>query len=1072
MSEFNLSGFFNYNITGSIYCPGQQNTFKIDSSYLKNVDRKFFGGNRTISIPLNEVDDAFLDNIRSISTDKNQRLFFGIGSMFSVDQNGNSLTHPIFTLQLDYVINEDKLELTSAAKGLSVNRGLQERFKESNQTDIYVNFEAKFEPRNAIAAVDPDLYKLCSETGMTYDAWELTLLCADRSEEMEFSSVALNDKISVMPGFSNMDCIFNKDQFPSRTVDSYDDVDKVTAPDNLYYMYNSDMSKLLALADLSKYNCMLLDATDDRTPLENVVNFASNSIGNDKRLLITSRDNKILDAVCQSLDNVGLGDLYIRLTGDVKEDNNRIVSAYLRSIDFFNRESTRLSAPKIAEAYRTIDRVRSDVSNFYNYVNAKIGNTGMTLYGVSGCILVLEQRFASRKENIPEISIANPEKWTPKDLASKLDKVRALENHIETVGLARNNPFWGSKVSSISKETTDSLAVMLDKLAKDVEIVRDRGNMLAQVSRLPAPIDMKKVRNLSEPVRYLAARPDCSFINLISDAWEQPSLVTEEAKAAFALQQEYESINNQLVDFIETPDETYSINDMILWKDVLADDKVKLFDKDQRLAKKQMSTYFSKNWKKLKTNDKINMIDKCVRLENIRQSFDYGMDLLRKVIKGEFRGVREDLSRILNFADWYTAFGLSDFADNQYVADMRISDYDTGEMSLHLIEYDKAANEFQSGLKEFLDTIQLVGYDIFLSFRFANILQQINVWKDNIERLTEIAEYNRLVHDLDEAGLSGVTQVTAKWSKIENTLCESFLINYYRKIRDYRINQVPEFIGISSKEIIRYASAYASAEKSVSALNLDKTILSYVEKIKLAVRNSEFLKQYMAFHDLCQSPEQLAEYDDNMMDKFSRVIRTCIPLFVAPTYAMANIPHKSGNAFDCVMIPDGHNLSPYSCLGAILRSKQLVTMGCNGSVTDAPIDSIMGVLMAKRCYTRTLRPYFLNTRPGAELTSDDRNADPFREYVADVVENMGLRAVKPCDPDSPIMLFVMSDDITVMKPLAAILSDGPDVMRSSLREQCIMLMDILNRDNILAIRTSSSTWGDREMRILSGLNRR
>ena len=85
---------------------------------------------------------------------------------------------------------------------------------------------------------------------------------------------------------------------------------------------------------------------------------------------------------------------------------------------------------------------------------------------------------------------------------------------------------------------------------------------------------------------------------------------------------------------------------------------------------------------------------------------------------------------------------------------------------------------------------------------------------------------------------------------------------------------------------------------------------------------------------------------------------------------------------------------------------------------------------------------------------------------------MGLRPVKPCDPDSPIMLFVMSDDITVMRPLAAIISDGPEAVKSSLREQCIMLNDVLNRDNILAIRTSSSTWGDREMRLLSGLIKR
>ena len=1000
-------------------------------------------------------------------------MFFGIGSLFSVDAEGNNVTHPIFTIQLNYVVGDKKLDLTAAAKGLSANRGLQEKYKESNEADIYANFDPKSEPRNAIASVDPDLYKLCSDTGLTYDAWEINLILADRSEEMEFASVAFNDKISVMPGFANMDCIFNKDQFPIRNVDNNEDMDKITAPDSLYYMYNSDMSKLMALADINKHNCILLDATDDRTPLENVVNFASNAIGNDKRLLITSRDNKILDSVCQSLDNVGLGDLYIRLTGDVKLDNERIVNAYLRSIDFFNRESTRLSAPKIAEAYRTIDRVRSDVSNFYSYVSGKIGNTGMTLYGVNGCILVLEQRFASRKENIPEINIANPEKWSPKELAGKLEKVRALENHIETVGLARTNPFWGSKVTSISKETTDNLKEMLDKLAKDVEVVRDKGNMLAQVSQLPAPIDMKKVKNLSEPVRYLASRPDCSFINLISDAWQQPSLVTEEAKAALALQQEYDSIKQQLADFIETPDETYTINDMTLWKDILAENNgLKLFDKDQRNGKKQMGDYFSKNWKKLKTADKINMIDKCIRLETIRQSFDYGMDLLRKVIKGEFRGVKEDINRVLNFADWYTAFSLSDFADNQYVAEMRIADYDTGAMSLHLIDYDKAADEFRTGLKEFLDTVQLVGYDIFLSFRFANILQQINVWKDGIDKLGEIAEYNRIVKSLDEAGLSGVTQVTAKWSKIENTLCESFLVNYYRKIRDYRVNEVPEFIGINSKEIIRRATAYASSEKSVPALNLDKTILSYVEKIKLAVRNSEFLKQYMAFHDLCQNPEELAQYDDNMLDKFGRVIRTCIPVFVAPTYAMVNVPHKSGNAFDCVMIPDGHNISPYSCLGALLRSKQLVTMGCNGSVYDAPIDSLMGILMAKHCYTRTLRPYFLNTRPGAELTSDDRNADPFREYVSDVVENMGLRPVKPCDPDSPIMLFVMSDDITVMRPLAAIISDGPEAVKSSLREQCIMLNDVLNRDNILAIRTSSSTWGDREMRLLSGLIKR
>ena len=1075
MSDFNLTGFINYDTTGTVYNPGDHRIFKIDSSYLKHIDRKFMSGNRTITIPLSEIDDEFVSNLSNISLDTNIRLFFGIGSMFSAGCTEDSIqTHPIFTLQINYILTDSALELSSTPKAtLHPNLGLQEKFKALNDRDIYSNFDTGSEPRNAIAAVDPALYQLCSETGLTYDVWELTLFCADRSEEMEFTAFSVNEKVSIMPGFSNMDSIFAKETFPRRSVEQNEDIDKITAPDSLYYLYNNDMSRLLALHDATKNGCLLLDATDDRAPYENVVNFAANAIGNDNRLLITTRDNAVLDQICAALDNVGLGEMYIRLTGDVQEDNRRIVSAFMRSIDFFNRESTRLSAPRIAEAYRSIERTRGDVSNFYAYVNGKIGNTGMTLYGVNGCILVLEKRFSDRKESIPEIAIANPEGWTPKELAAKLDKVRELERHIENVGLARNNPFWGSKLTSISAEDIDKLTTMLDKLSSDVAIVRDRGNILADVAKLPAPVDMKRVRNLSEPVRYLAGRPDCTYVNLDSDVWAQPALVSEEAKAAVVLQEEYNNLILQTADFVETPAESFSINEMTMWKDTLADDKVKLFDKDQRQAKKQMSTYFSKNWKKLKTSDKIGIIDKCIRIFTIRQSFDYGMDLIRRAVKGEFRGVSEDIRRVLDFADWYTAFGLSDFNDNEHVAAMRTKEYDTALLSSHLIEYDKAANEFRAGLREFLDTVQLVGFEIFLSYRFANILSQISVWRENIGKLSEIADYNRIVKSLDEAGLSGVTQVTAKWSKIENTLCESFLINYYRKIRDYRVAEVPEFIGVTTKEITRRVTAYASQEKSAPALNLDKTILSYVEKIKLAVRNSEFFKQYMAFHDLCENQEDLAEYTDNMLDKYGRVIRTCIPVFIAPTYAMVNIPHRSGNAFDCVLIPDGHRISPYSCLGAILRAKQMVVIGCNSSIADAPADSLMGILNAKRCYTRILRPYFINTRPGAELSSDDRNSDPFMGYVADVIEDMGLRAHKPCDPHSPIMLFVMPEEITSMKPLAAIIADGPEMNSGiSAREQSIMLPEALERDNILVIRTSSGTWGERELRVLQSLKKR
>lgn len=60
-----------------------------------------------------------------------------------------------------------------------------------------------------------------------------------------------------------------------------------------------------------------------------------------------------------------------------------------------------------------------------------------------------------------------------------------------------------------------------------------------------------------------------------------------------------------------------------------------------------------------------------------------------------------------------------------------------------------------------------------------------------------------------------------------------------------------------------------------------------------------------------------------------------------------------------------------------------------------------------------------------------------------------------------------------MKPLAAIIADGPEMSSGiSAREQCIMLPETLERDNILVIRTSSGTWGEREIRVMQSLKKR
>ncbi len=1067
MSALDLSGFFDYTRIGGVFAPDDSLVSRIDESYAQQITAGFLRGREVISVPSNLLADTFLRRIGANGLGPDQQLFIAVGSVFfKIDGGallGKTSRHPVILVPVWYDTAWGKVELR-AQGAMCRNIGLREYFIAGTGTDIYEFFDDSAGIAQAVGSLGDVLHGVCGSLGYRYDMTEVNLVLADVTEEREYLSVVGCDKVSSMPGFPIIDTLFARDSFAVRAPGRVPDADRLTRPDSLCYLRNSDMSRLLAVSDTDLNSCVLLDITDDRSPQDNLVNLAAKAVGNDERMLVMSRDPKALDAVEGALEQAGLGSLYVRLTGDVREDNRRIVNAYSGAVEFCNKMSSGLSAPKIAGGYQTVEENREALRAFYRFAGSKVGQAGFDMYRVCGSLLALERKFAEADSRVPDAELQGCLKWNSDALDARCRVVQEFDEKIKAIGPVHSNPFWGSGVTDISEEDYPELVSELDALRDKVVRLQSAGSVLADAVRQQAPVDIKKARYLSEPVMYLAERPATDGIDIEDTAWERPHEVLEQAENAAKLQVEYEALKAQTGGFVAQEPSEYTVDDLRRWRDFLKADRFNIFRKDHRLARKQLRDYFSPEWKKMKQPERLKLTENRVRMMEIEESFDQGSDALRTVLFGDL-SVNSDFGQVSSFAQWFMKFENAEFRDNDYVRSLRTSDYDSAEMRRKLDDYEAAADGFRGDLQSFLSRVQLGVYDIVLSFRFANMISQIDVWQQNVSRLGEIAEYNRCADKLRQLGLAGIAQLAAKWSGRGVGLVDVLRINYFRTLRTKGFAAEPGMADMTTEELCRLMDINASIEQGLPRINYDKAMLTYVEKIKLSTRNAEFMKDYASFQEFCRDGEARARCSDNLLDRFSRVVRVFLPILIAPAYAAVNIPARVGNGFDMLVIPTGDYETPYSCLGGILRSKQAAVFARKGS----PEGSLAELLRIRNCPTRVVRDYSIDTVTASRAEGED---DPFRDYIADVAESAGLQAERPSE-GTPVLLFIRDPESVSPLPLAAVVADTPSMTEGrSVREYGVMLDDFLRKEKIRLIRTSSVTWGKAEIEAIEGLKPR
>ena len=723
---------------------------------------------------------------------------------------------------------------------------------------------------------------------------------------------------------------------------------------------DADSSQAKVIYDINKGKNMVIQGPPGTGKSQTITNIIASSIANGKSILFVSEKMAALEVVKNRLEKVGLGDLVLELHSSKA---NKV--EVLKSID----HTLKLGEPKKIDDKQLNDHyedIRIELNRYQKLMNKRIGNSKLRLIDIYGNALKIKETIEEENLKLPRISFDEIETWSNDDFNSRLELVKEYENLLETIGNVEKHPYYGVGLLDLlpyeQVSIKEKLSDLEDALSSLVTVINEIGTVFGNKTTNNIFDSKRLINSIDEVVHY--KKLDC--INCIdsyyvSNARELDLLIDE-------------------VKYLQK----CKLNEMII-KDEMKDDAIIYLDS----YKNYYGTRFFKRKEVSFLKDKLKEIANKYHYKNLKE---LNKDFLNYRIVKEHE---ELLSHL--FKDLYN--GLFDTNWDVIVNDYLplIREFHTKVINYNIISqakfvlgdeekiarlleleqtYFERKKTFEDKIEEFFD---LSSYDYrkkfdyyywYMDLPFADLRKIILGWKNNVDSIVQIVEYNSLRDKIIELGMKNLLEYSKDGNKNKN-LDIILSYEYFDSLINLAYKENPSLSSFREYKFERIIDIFKDLDVKIQVENIRNILdkhYSSMPKINDNIKEMNIIRR-----ELQKKRNQMPIR--KLFLKSGSIIQKIKPVFMMSPISVASFLPPKQITFDLVVFDEASQVRPVEAFGALLRAKQIVVVGDSkqlppttffdtmtskyDEVNDEDYDitnmeSILSLLLAKNIPQRTL----------------------------------------------------------------------------------------------------------------------
>lgn len=742
-----------------------------------------------------------------------------------------------------------------------------------------------------------------------------------------------------------------------------------------YHVVDADTSQALAISDVQNGKNIVLQGPPGTGKSQTITNMIASAIGNGKSVLFVSEKMAALDVVKKRLENVGLGDLVLELHS--QKTNKKDV---LKSIE----KTLGLGEPKVDDArmlFHKHDTIQNDLNQYREILNSPLKKSNLPLIYVYGEALLVKEKIEKENVRLPRLIFKNIEKWSYDDYKKRLDLLNEFIALLNRIGKIEKNPLFGITLKSCLPYEQVTLKEKLIDLEECLNTLIHTINEIGIVMGNKSCNTLFDSKRLKDSIEVIEKYQDIGDINCSDQRFANRKYVENIIESCMKLQKFYkENVDYNSIAFDKKQD---FVN---LYQKYLSNNKRK---KDLELLTKMREFLQDERKEDVKYERLYNHIQNYqIIYKNER--------ILKELFSTSYIGIYE--------TNWLSVQVSSKKAATLHEM---ISNYRIVSQAKVLIKEPEKIKTLQDLKNDYYDIyiifvkkleefLKVSAFDSYLKFNYSSwyldltfneLKKVIGGWKNHIDYIADIVNYNALTARCKELDLDPILELVPTWKNKNEYFADMLSYEYFDTLIYFAYEHYPLLNEFKKYKADRMIDMFKELDLKVMVENIKFILKKHWEQMP---------KMNDTTSDMALIRREIQKKRNHMpirklLSSAKSSILKIKPVFMMSPISIATFLEPKEVVFDLVIFDEASQVRPVEAFGALLRAKQIVIVGDSKQLPPtsffdtmtskydelvdedydiANMESILSLLLAKNIQQRTLTWHYRSKHQSLIMVSN------------------------------------------------------------------------------------------------------
>jgi very-short-patch-repair endonuclease len=690
-------------------------------------------------------------------------------------------------------------------------------------------------------------------------------------------------------------------------------IDTVLAPNDAHFVKDADSSQTLAILEARAGRNLVIQGPPGTGKSQTITNIIAECLGQGKTVLFVAEKMAALEVVKRRLDETHLGDAVLELHSH-KATKLSVLKELARTL-----EEGKPLAKDGTEELHTLRQVQDQLNQYCEAVNAQVGTSVLSFITVLGHYLRLKREHAG----LPTWSFTPMSSWTHVEHARHRQLVMEMAWQLEDMGRPSHNPFWGTTRESFSPLEHAQAGESLDLTIAQLKRIESASIQLAERLGLMQPVTLADVRVVCRAARRAAEAPKLTGVQLSTDTWQSRRDAIRELVEA-----------GQRMSFLQAQHAEALIEHA--WEQDL-------------LTERQHLTHYGEKWwrvfsaKYRRTRARLQglckgslpkdntaclgLVDAILHFQQRKRTYDQYASLGEALFGAQWNQQRSDWEVLSRLSEWiitlYDDLGRGELPSG--IVDFLAGHPDAGGLGEAIEPIEQAVEVLCVNLYRVLEQLELsqqysAGELLALPLHLLN--DRLRCWRDELDKLYQMARFNQLSEALVRAGLTEIAEQAAHWSKVGSDIVCAFDLTWYSGLVElaYAVSpQLRQFDRIKQEHLVVRFRHLDQASLGHAQTRLAKAIWERMPSVNqpgemdTLRRELNKKRRHIPIRQLITSA--------------GRAIQQIKPVFMMSPMSIASFLPPGRLEFDVVVFDEASQVKAVDAFGAILRGRQIIVVG-------------------------------------------------------------------------------------------------------------------------------------------------